>query len=140
MDEKDNKQQDKADFKQPQFKLVIITLLLQSFLLMGILNVYESKMQQVFFNGSTRFIIAFIVIASSCLSIILVVRLYRMITFQAELKIKMVKLEEKRKTVQQLKRKHHDFMNNLQTIYSLTQLDKKEELVKNLTEIKRFKY
>lgn len=135
MNEKDNKQQDKFDFKQSQLKLVIIILLLQSFLLIVIITIHESKLQQAFFSNSTRFVIAFIVIASSCLSIILVLRLYRMIISQAELKIKMVKLEEERKTVQQLKRQHHDFVNNLQTIYSLAQLDKKEELLNYIEDV-----
>ena len=62
------------------------------------------------------------------LSIFLIRDLYQSIKEETDLKVQQVKLAKKEKMIKELRQQKHDFSNHLQTIYSMLQLGKEDEV------------
>ena len=105
---------------------IIVILLVQ--LTLNLLTIIWKEMGLL----DTRFksyinIMLFAKVVFSAFSVFLVSNLDKIIEKQTKDKIKHVKLEEKEKLIEELRRQKHDFSNHLQTIYGMLQLNKLDE-------------
>jgi hypothetical protein len=113
-------------FNKKSLYQVMIILLTQTLLLLFITCWNEVELFGVSYDKLLNIII-FMVVGLSILSIIMVAELYKMIEYETEFKIQQVKLEESKKSIESLRSQKHDFLNHLQTIYGMVQLDKKDK-------------
>ncbi|WP_245579437.1 sensor histidine kinase [Halonatronum saccharophilum] len=106
---------------------IILIALIQSFLLiilsswqkLGVMN----NLSSVIIN-----IILFISIGLSILAIIMVKDYSRIIKLKIDYKVQRVKDEENLKMIKSLRSQKHDFINHLQTIYGMIQLNKTKDV------------
>ncbi|WP_243832476.1 sensor histidine kinase [Orenia marismortui] len=114
------------NFNKKSLYQVMIILLTQTLLLLFITCWNEVELFGVSYDKLLNIII-FVVVGLSILSIIMVAELYKMVEYETEFKIQQVKLKENKKLIDSLRSQKHDFLNHLQTIYGMIQLDKKNQ-------------
>ncbi|MCK8817407.1 ATP-binding protein [Natroniella sulfidigena] len=110
-----------------QIKALVLTLLLQSFLLLWVHQWRISEIINIQDNYLTR-IILFMAVCLSILSMIIIRKIFNLVKYELDYKVQEVKLEEKKKMIEAFRSQTHDFSNHLQTIYGMAQLDKTEEI------------
>lgn len=106
---------------------MIVIILMQTMLLLFMANWKESDLFGISYDKLLNIII-FVVVGLSMLSLIVVKEIYKMIEYETEFKIQQVKLEQNKKLIRTLRSQKHDFLNHLQTIYGMVQLNKQDKV------------
>jgi hypothetical protein len=119
--------------KSSMYQMIVI-ILMQTMLLLFMATWKEIDLFGISYDKLLNIVI-FVVVGLSLLSLIVVKEIYKVIEYETEFKIQQIKLEENKRLIQTLRSQKHDFLNHLQTIYGMVQLnkqDKVKEYIKSL--------
>ncbi|MCK8824557.1 sensor histidine kinase [Fuchsiella alkaliacetigena] len=114
-------------FNNSKLQYLIIVLLLQTFLLL-LFTIWESL---DIFNLSHEIflrVILFVVIGLSILSVLMVKEAFKLMKYEVEYKLQKLKVKEQEKLIKSLKSQKHDFLNHLQTIFGMLQMEKENQV------------
>ncbi|SJZ99982.1 sensor histidine kinase [Selenihalanaerobacter shriftii] len=124
-------------FKNSNLKYVVIILLTQTLLLLIVAIGLKTNFFEVIAINYLLDFLLFIAVGTSILSIIIVKQLFKIMEIEVNSKIQKMQLNKNRELIESLRSQKHDFLNHLQTIYGMVQLNKQKrikEYIKSLNQ------
>ncbi len=122
--------------KKSKLSYVIIIILCQTFLLLFVTAWKQLDLFNISYDNILN-IILFIAVGLSILSFIIIKELFVLIQEEVDYKVNQVRLEENQKKINKLRSQKHDFLNHLQTIHGMIELDKKKEVKEYIKSMRR---